>query len=233
MAARSYIPQHSLLESPLYSGLQEVKRRQAEPPGPAPGQRPLQVLDLWEQYVDPTSGRCFYVNSVTQERSWKPPRRARNRISNQASPVQGGTFPRESNHLSLTSPNSGNGSATMHRDVQRPASSDALGSASLSLDDIQLRNSTPLRGCAQLGQSQTKRCMDFSSHASGVALGHRFPAESPDCSENVTPELEKAGLLNKTKIAEGGRKLRSDTFILASGFERSEAGLFGPMRRAC
>ncbi|XP_029103595.1 rho GTPase-activating protein 9 isoform X2 [Scleropages formosus] len=237
MAARSYIPQHSLLESPLYSGLQEVKRRQAEPPGPAPGQRPLQVLDLWEQYVDPTSGRCFYVNSVTQERSWKPPRRARNRISNQASPVQGGTFPCESNHLSLTSPNSGNGSATMHRlspdiiysiqdaaesgwhlrqDVQRPASSDALGSASLSLDDIQLRNSTPLRGCAQLGQSpaaalpHTKRCMDFSSHASGVALGHRFPAESPDCSENVTPELEKAGLLNKTKIAEGGRKLRKN-----------------------
>uniref|UniRef100_A0A8C1P5G5 Rho GTPase activating protein 9 n=1 Tax=Cyprinus carpio TaxID=7962 RepID=A0A8C1P5G5_CYPCA len=32
---------------------------------------------------------------------------------------------------------------------------------------------------------------------------------SPD-SEGVTPELEKAGLLNKTKIAEGGRKLRKN-----------------------
>uniref|UniRef100_A0A8C9V2B0 Rho GTPase activating protein 9 n=1 Tax=Scleropages formosus TaxID=113540 RepID=A0A8C9V2B0_SCLFO len=227
-----------------------VKRRQAEPPGPAPGQRPLQVLDLWEQYVDPTSGRCFYVNSVTQERSWKPPRRARNRISNQASPVQGGTFPCESNHLSLTSPNSGNGSATMHRVSERPF-----------FGARESRSVGPRARALMPPASASQRCMDFSSHASGVALGHRFPAESPDCSENVTPvrltvtprlppsliippshgsgtmshlrvrsatvsgrqlpspsrlsrfaaqELEKAGLLNKTKIAEGGRKLRKN-----------------------
>uniref|UniRef100_A0A8C7HKW1 Rho GTPase activating protein 9 n=1 Tax=Oncorhynchus kisutch TaxID=8019 RepID=A0A8C7HKW1_ONCKI len=36
------------------------------------------------------------------------------------------------------------------------------------------------------------------------------PATSPDSNDSSTPELEKAGLLNKTKIAEGGRKLRKN-----------------------
>ncbi|KAL4655776.1 rho GTPase-activating protein 9 isoform X2 [Arapaima gigas] len=236
LMGRSYIPQHSLLESPLYSSLQEVKRRQAQPPSPAPGQRPLQVLDLWEQYVDPSSGRCFYINSVTQERSWKPPRRARNRVSSQASPVQGGTFPRESNHLSLTSPNSGNGNVTMtklspdivysiqnadsswqlRQSMQRTISSDTLSNASMSLDDIQHHNSTPVHGCGQLRQSplvthpQPKHCMDSSPQCTSAALGLLFPTDTQDGSENITPELEKAGLLNKTKIAEGGRKLRKN-----------------------
>ncbi|XP_038819660.1 rho GTPase-activating protein 12-like [Salvelinus namaycush] len=78
VSPQSYISQQSLLESTLYSANQQVKRRsQVEPPSPAPGQRPMQVLDLWEQYSDPSTGRCFYVNTVTKERSWKPPRRAR------------------------------------------------------------------------------------------------------------------------------------------------------------
>uniref|UniRef100_A0A672L3N9 Rho GTPase activating protein 9 n=1 Tax=Sinocyclocheilus grahami TaxID=75366 RepID=A0A672L3N9_SINGR len=44
---------------------------------------------------------------------------------------------------------------------------------------------------------------------------HRLVVEPPSSdsspdTEGVTPELEKAGLLNKTKIAEGGRKLRKN-----------------------
>ncbi|KAL0191844.1 hypothetical protein M9458_014542, partial [Cirrhinus mrigala] len=56
---------------------EQGKRQWAEPPKPLPGQRPLQTLQLWEQYRDPGTGRCYYVNTVTEERSWKPPRRAR------------------------------------------------------------------------------------------------------------------------------------------------------------
>lgn len=47
----------------------------------------LQVLDLWEQYSDPTTGRCFYANTVTKERSWKPPRRARERTPSRVTDI--------------------------------------------------------------------------------------------------------------------------------------------------
>uniref|UniRef100_A0A3B4E5Q0 Rho GTPase activating protein 9 n=1 Tax=Pygocentrus nattereri TaxID=42514 RepID=A0A3B4E5Q0_PYGNA len=113
------------------------RRQWAEPPCPLPGQKPLQILQLWEQYQDPATGRYFYVNTVTRERSWKPPRRARQSDHGQSMiTCQVGTFPRDTSHLSLPLHNSG--SKSLHR------------------------------------------------------------------------ELEKAGLLNKTKIAEGGRKLRKN-----------------------
>lgn len=73
----SYLSQLSWQDSPLYSEMQPEKRlSQPEPPSPAPGQQPLQIRDLWEQYLDPTTQRYYYVNSITKERSWKPPRRA-------------------------------------------------------------------------------------------------------------------------------------------------------------
>uniref|UniRef100_A0A674BDW4 Rho GTPase activating protein 9 n=1 Tax=Salmo trutta TaxID=8032 RepID=A0A674BDW4_SALTR len=95
----------------------------------------LQVLDLWEQYSDPTTGRCFYANTVTKERSWKPPRRARERTPSRVT-------------------------------------------------DIIERRVLCLIRTAHLLLNST------------IFWDNR--------------ELEKAGLLNKTKIAEGGRKLRKN-----------------------
>ncbi|XP_073324736.1 rho GTPase-activating protein 15 isoform X3 [Pagrus major] len=159
-----------LQDSPLYNEMQPEKRlSQPEPPSPAPGQQPLQVLDLWEQYLDPSTGRSYYVNSITRERSWKPPRRSRGRTPTKGNPVQPQTQPRETNHLSLPLPEAGNG--TMHRLVQQ--------------------------------------CKDYSCNVTNIVVEPPSPASSPD-SEGCTPELEKAGLLNKTKIAEGGRKLRKN-----------------------
>lgn len=79
----SYLAQLSWQDSPLYTEMQPEKRLSlTEPPCPAAGQQPLQVVDLWEQYSDSSTGRSYYVNSVTKERSWKPPRRARGRTVN-------------------------------------------------------------------------------------------------------------------------------------------------------
>lgn len=81
--AESYLSQLSWQDSPLYQEMQPSKRlSQLEPPIPAQGQQPLQIMDLWEQYWDPSTGRSYYVNSITKERSWKPPRRARGRTTN-------------------------------------------------------------------------------------------------------------------------------------------------------
>uniref|UniRef100_A0AAR2JT52 Rho GTPase activating protein 9 n=1 Tax=Pygocentrus nattereri TaxID=42514 RepID=A0AAR2JT52_PYGNA len=80
-SARRHTDGHIQFSSQAYSSQSSLpgqgRRQWAEPPCPLPGQKPLQILQLWEQYQDPATGRYFYVNTVTRERSWKPPRRAR------------------------------------------------------------------------------------------------------------------------------------------------------------
>ncbi|TMS19332.1 Rho GTPase-activating protein 9 [Larimichthys crocea] len=166
----SYLSQLSWQDSPLYTDSQPERRlSQLEPPTPAPDQQPLQIMDLWEQYSDPCTGRSYYVNSITRERSWKPPRRSRGRNTDMGSPVQPQTLPRETNHLSLPFPEAGNGTT----------------------------------------QKLVQQCTDYSCNVTNIVVEPPSPQSSPD-SDGPTPELEKAGLLNKTKIAEGGRKLRKN-----------------------
>nr|XP_020468096.1 rho GTPase-activating protein 12 isoform X1 [Monopterus albus]XP_020468097.1 rho GTPase-activating protein 12 isoform X1 [Monopterus albus] len=59
-------------ESPVYTNLQELKITQTNLP-PLPSGTPVHVLGDWETYKD-QSGRHFYYNRSTQERTWKPPR---------------------------------------------------------------------------------------------------------------------------------------------------------------
>ncbi|XP_020774206.1 rho GTPase-activating protein 15 [Boleophthalmus pectinirostris] len=240
----SYLSQLSWQVSPLYMDPQTEKRSfQQEPPSPASGQQPLQTLDLWEQYTDPASGRWYYVNSVTKERSWKPPRRARSHTASSGTKasytkptvVQAQTLPRDTSHLTLTLPATSNG--TMYRlspdysfgtqdkntdsgwdisqSLPRAASSDNLNS--MMYINSQSQNYNESR--QQLSHSQSlilpengkliQQCNDYSCNMTNIVVEPPSPASSPD-SDNCTPELEKAGLLNKTKIAEGGRKLRKN-----------------------
>ncbi|XP_039971853.1 rho GTPase-activating protein 15 isoform X2 [Xiphias gladius] len=238
----SYLSQLSWQDSPLYTEKLQPEKHplQPEPPRPAPGQQPLQIKDLWEQYSEPATGRFFYVNTITKERSWKPPRRARGHTTNKASPVQPQTLPREASHLSLPLPEAGNG--TMHRmspdflfgshqmntdrgwqmkqSMQRAVSSDTLSPMAFSNADAQCHNSAPLHDFKQqLVHSQSmvlpengklvQQRKDYSCNVTNIVVEPPSPESSPD-SDGCTPELEKAGLLNKTKIAEGGRKLRKN-----------------------
>ncbi|KAJ8010292.1 hypothetical protein DPEC_G00073520 [Dallia pectoralis] len=59
-------------ESPVYTNLQELKVSQSNLP-PLPTLSPLHVAADWETHKDPT-GRHFYFNRVSGERTWKPPR---------------------------------------------------------------------------------------------------------------------------------------------------------------
>ncbi|XP_040058574.2 rho GTPase-activating protein 15 isoform X9 [Gasterosteus aculeatus] len=238
----SYLSRLSWQESPLYNETQPDRRlSQSEPPSPAPGQQPLQVMDLWEQYLDLPTGRCYYVNSITKERSYKPPRRARGRTSNQqGGPVQPQTLPRESSHLSLPLHEAGNGTMNklpsdhlfgthqrntgsswqIKQSMQRAASSDTLSTMAFNNADGQRHSSAALHDVEQqLSHSQSmilpengkivQQCRDSSCNVTNIVVEPPSPASSPD-SDGGTPELEKAGLLNKTKIAEGGRKLRKN-----------------------
>ncbi|XP_054479042.1 rho GTPase-activating protein 12b isoform X5 [Anoplopoma fimbria] len=59
-------------DSPVYTNLQELKLSQSSLP-PVPSSSPLHILGDWETHKD-LSGRHFYYNRASGERTWKPPR---------------------------------------------------------------------------------------------------------------------------------------------------------------
>jgi len=62
------------------------------PPSPLLGQKPSRRVSLdWGEYID-SSGRKFYFNSQTREKSWKPPRRARGSSEGCSSPTSPDPF---------------------------------------------------------------------------------------------------------------------------------------------
>ncbi|XP_059765869.1 rho GTPase-activating protein 12 isoform X3 [Balaenoptera ricei] len=65
-------PNQGRPDSPVYANLQELKISQSAPP-PIPGSPAVQINGEWETHKD-SSGRCYYYNRGTQERTWKPPR---------------------------------------------------------------------------------------------------------------------------------------------------------------
>lgn len=107
----------------------------------------------------------------------------------------------------------------MKQSMQRAASSDTLSTMAFNDTRTQCDDSAPLHDVKQqLNHSQSmilpdnklvQQCRDFSRNVTNIVVEPPSPASSPD-SDGCTPELEKAGLLNKTKIAEGGRKLRKN-----------------------
>ncbi|XP_012413813.1 rho GTPase-activating protein 12 isoform X2 [Trichechus manatus latirostris] len=65
-------PNQGRPDSPVYANLQELKISQSAVP-PLPGSPAVQINGEWETHKD-ISGRCYYYNRGTQERTWKPPR---------------------------------------------------------------------------------------------------------------------------------------------------------------
>ncbi|PNJ44598.1 ARHGAP9 isoform 1 [Pongo abelii] len=164
-------PQPLMSEPPVYCNLVDLRLCPRSPP-PGPACPLLQRLDAWEQHLDPNSGRCFYINSLTGCKSWKPPRRSR----------------------SETNPGSMEGTQTLKRnnDVLQPQ---AKGFRS------DTRTPEPLDPQGSLSLSQRTSQLD------PPAL--QAPRPLPQLLDDPH-EVEKSGLLNMTKIAQGGRKLRKN-----------------------
>ncbi|XP_045870023.1 rho GTPase-activating protein 9 isoform X2 [Meles meles] len=174
-SANTARPQPLMSEHPVYCNLVDLRRCPRSPPT-SPACPPLQRLDSWEQHLDPNSGRCFYINSLTGCKSWKPPRRTRVREMNTGSME---------------------GTQTLNRDSGVP-------------------------------QPQAKG--SESDKATPELLGPQLhPSDEPSALQPSRPlpqvlddphEVEKSGLLNVTKIAQGGRKLRknwSSSWVVLAG----------------
>lgn len=93
--------------------------------------------------------------------------------------------------------------------MQRAASSDTLSFSSFTTDTHSTEGRVYVtQSHSMILSSQTDRIS--SNGKSECHMEVEVPDNSPNSSDGMTPELEKAGLLNKTKIAEGGRKLRKN-----------------------
>nr|KAF6499011.1 Rho GTPase activating protein 12 [Molossus molossus] len=65
-------PNQGRPDSPVYANLQELKISQSALP-PLPESPAIHINGEWETHKD-SSGRSYYYNRGTQERTWKPPR---------------------------------------------------------------------------------------------------------------------------------------------------------------
>ncbi|XP_043990406.1 rho GTPase-activating protein 12-like isoform X6 [Gambusia affinis] len=99
-------------ESPVYTNLQELKISKKSLP-PPPSGSPLHVSGDWETYTD-HSGRHYYCNRSTHERTWKPPRTKDGGVGNARDDKQGAL---ESSEYNLSPPQpAGDGSKSRSLD---------------------------------------------------------------------------------------------------------------------
>ncbi|KAM6470071.1 rho GTPase-activating protein 9 isoform 3-T4 [Liasis olivaceus] len=181
---------------PIYCNLEEMKQLPTTPP--TPRSPPLQVLEAWERHIDSSSLRSYYYKPATGEKSWKPPRRSQemslvqiegNGLSAPADPVPGATLDQMEDRVSREQPEA----QSLHiRDKK-------LGyTKSLMLPETRLPKGNHRRNHSQYS------CEAWLGEYSAPSPTNGSPSDNAELLHMV----EKSGQLNKTKIAEGGRKLR-------------------------
>ncbi|XP_070784519.1 rho GTPase-activating protein 12b isoform X4 [Enoplosus armatus] len=209
-------------DSPVYTNLQELKISQSSLP-PVPSGSPLHILGDWETHKD-LSGRHFYYNRATGERTWKPPRTRD--TSGSTSSIRG------------DSQGTAESEWIKHVDEQgRPYYYSADGSRSEW--ELPKYNISPQSGEAPKSRSLERKQQDpivltkwrHSTYVLDLNDKECAPApkqsspdsdscpSSPKHPSTVSPYLhlclppqpsEKCGVLNVTKITENGKKVRKN-----------------------
>uniref|UniRef100_A0A8C2E3K0 Rho GTPase activating protein 12b n=1 Tax=Cyprinus carpio TaxID=7962 RepID=A0A8C2E3K0_CYPCA len=220
-------------ESPVYTNLQELKISQSSLP-PVPSSSPLHILGDWETHKD-KSGRNFYYNRMTQERTWKPPRSRDNGLTrgdtsnsgdmehlsseencpstrSSQSDSQYGSPPRgwseeldEHGHTLYVSEYT-NEKWIKHVDEQgRPYYYSADGSRS-EWELPKYNLSPPISG-----ETPTSHSLERKEQEAIVLTKWRHSTYVLDISDKVCVyPSEKCGVLNVTKITEHGKKVRKN-----------------------
>ncbi|XP_041848446.1 rho GTPase-activating protein 12-like isoform X5 [Melanotaenia boesemani] len=202
---------HGRSESPVYTNLQELKITQTNLP-PQPSGSPLHILGDWETYKD-QSGRHYYYNRSTQEKTWKPPR---------TKDISTGNSRGESHSTGESS------EWLKHVDEQgRPYYYSADGSRSeWELPKYSLPV-PPLPGDAQKSRSLDRKNVEpivltkwrhstsnLEPAEKEASLSPKPPSpDSDSCSSSPKPlasPSEKCGVLNVTKITENGKRVRKN-----------------------
>ncbi|XP_045442114.1 rho GTPase-activating protein 12 isoform X10 [Pipistrellus kuhlii] len=200
-------PNQGRPDSPVYANLQELKISQSTLP-PLPGSPAIQINGEWETHKD-TSGRSYYYNRGTQERTWKPPRWTRD------------------TSISKDVQNPGDQEWLKHVDDQgRQYYYSADGSRSewelpkYNISSQQQREITKSRSLDRRLQEpivltkwrHSTIVLDTNDKESPPASKPCFPENesSPSSPKHQDTGQEKFGLLNVTKITENGKKVRKN-----------------------
>uniref|UniRef100_A0A8D1A860 Rho GTPase-activating protein 12 n=1 Tax=Sus scrofa TaxID=9823 RepID=A0A8D1A860_PIG len=174
-------PNQGRPDSPVYANLQELKISQSALP-PLPGSPAIQINGEWETHKD-SSGRCYYYNRGTQERTWKPPRSTRD------TNISKGDFqsPGDQEY---------NASSQQQREIIKSRSLDRRLQEPIVL--TKWRHSTIV--------------LDTNDKESPTASKPCYPENesSPSSPKHQDTGQEKYGLLNVTKISENGKKVRKN-----------------------
>ncbi|XP_059953781.1 rho GTPase-activating protein 12 isoform X1 [Mesoplodon densirostris] len=201
-------PNQGRPDSPVYANLQELKISQLALP-PIPGSPAIQINGEWETHKD-SSGRCYYYNRGTQERTWKPPR-----------------WTRDTNISKGDSQSPGDQEWLKHVDDQgRQYYYSADGSRSewelpkYNASSQQQREIIKSRSLDRRLQEpivltkwrHSTIVLDTNDKESPPASKPCYPENesSPSSPKNQDTGQEKYGLLNVTKITENGKKVRKN-----------------------
>ncbi|XP_014104098.1 PREDICTED: rho GTPase-activating protein 12 isoform X7 [Pseudopodoces humilis] len=181
-------PSQGRPDSPVYANLQELKISQSALP-PLPTSAPVQINGEWETHKD-TTGRCYYYNRGSQERTWKPPRWARDASINK-------------------------GDSQSHADHEHLSSEENDHSSCYSQSDSQY-GSPPKGWSEELDEhGQTLYTNDYTNekwikHADEQGRPYYYSADGSRSEWELPKGQEKYGLLNVTKITENGKKVRKN-----------------------
>ncbi|XP_044925154.1 rho GTPase-activating protein 12 isoform X6 [Mustela putorius furo] len=194
-------PNQGRPDSPVYANLQELKISQSALP-PLPGSPAIQINGEWETHKD-SSGRCYYYNRGTQERTWKPPRWTRD------TSISKGEFqsPGDQEWLKHVDDQgrqyyySADGSRS---EWELPKQREIIKSRSL---DRRLQEPIVLTKWRH-----STIVLDTNDKESPTASKPCFPENesSPSSPKHQDTGQEKYGLLNVTKITENGKKVRKN-----------------------
>ncbi|XP_071590972.1 rho GTPase-activating protein 12 isoform X6 [Heliangelus exortis] len=181
-------PSQGRPDSPVYANLQELKISQSALP-PLPTSAPVQINGEWETHKD-TTGRCYYYNRGSQERTWKPPRWARDASINK-------------------------GDSQSHADHEHLSSEENDHSSCYSQSDSQY-GSPPKGWSEELDEhGQTLYTNDYTNekwlkHADEQGRPYYYSADGSRSEWELPKGQEKYGLLNVTKMTENGKKVRKN-----------------------
>uniref|UniRef100_A0A668AC24 Rho GTPase activating protein 12 n=1 Tax=Myripristis murdjan TaxID=586833 RepID=A0A668AC24_9TELE len=218
-------------DSPVYTNLQELKISQSSLP-PVPSTSPLHILGDWETHKD-LSGRHFYYNRATGERTWKPPRTRDTsgstsssrgdtqglgetewikHVDEQGRPyyysVDGSRSEWELPKYNI-SPQSGEvpKSRSLERKQQDPIVLTKWRHSTYVLD----LNDKECAPAPKQSSPDSDSCPSSPKHPSTVSIPACIALHS-SCFDlhSPPPPSEKCGVLNVTKITENGKKVRKN-----------------------
>ncbi|XP_066886622.1 rho GTPase-activating protein 12 isoform X9 [Kogia breviceps] len=181
-------PNQGRPDSPVYANLQELKISQSALP-PIPGSPAIQINGEWETHKD-SSGRCYYYNRGTQERTWKPPRWTRDT-------------------------NISKGDSQSPGDQELLSSEENYHSICYRQSDSQC--GSPPRGWSEELDERghtlyTSDCTNekWLKHVDDQGRQYYYSADGSRSEWELPKGQEKYGLLNVTKITENGKKVRKN-----------------------